>query len=241
MSDPIVLTSGDDGRLDLGFVDAQGPTLLPKSFTRRLPGEPKPGDPVALGDLEAYRYVGLKPKGADAPLTVYTVPTTAGVATVVCSAGAQGAAQPLEDCESVATTLELTGARSFPVGPSDDYAAALGDVFDKLASDTREPQAALDDADTAGAQGAAADRLASAYTEAGGALNDTQVSPADADAHGEIIAAVNSITGAYRRLADAARAGDSGGYASATDAVERAGRGLTRALGSLEELGYSGG
>ena len=172
---------------------------------------------------------------------MYTTPTTAGVATVVCSAGAQAATQPLEECEAVAATLELAGARSFPVGPSEDYARALGDVFDKLASDTREPQAALEDAGTASAQGAAADRLASAYTEAVGVLNDTQVSPADGDAHGEIIDAVNSIAGAYRRLADAAGAGDSGGYASATDAIDRGGRRLTKALGSLEELGYSGG
>ena len=69
MSDPIVLApgSGRQGQLAAGMVAAGGATLLPASFRKLLPEQPAPDDPVTLGDVEAYRYEGLRPEGLDGP------------------------------------------------------------------------------------------------------------------------------------------------------------------------------
>ena len=242
MGDPIVLAAGSppDGRLEAGMVRASGPALLPDAFLRRLPDRPPEGDAVALGDLQAYRYDGLDPRGLDRPVTVYTVPTSEGVATVTCSAGGADATALLGECEGVATTLELAGAEAFPLGPNEDYARALTDTFDQLDSERRDGEAALRRAGTQNAQGEAATRLGRTYADAAGSLARVETSPADARANDRIVLALRGTAAAYERVATAARAGDSGAYADATDAVERGGRRLGRALRSLERLGYSG-
>jgi hypothetical protein len=239
MSDPIVLASGQEGRLEAGLVAAEGPTLLPAGFRKRLPGDLEPGEPVGLGELQAYRYDGLEPNGANRPLTLYTVPTTAGVATIACSASAEAGAAVLDECEAVATTLELSGAEAFALGPDEAYAKSLGEVLEKLSSAREGGEAALGRADTQGAQGAAADRLAGAYAAASRELDDVEVSPADAEANSGILAALGAIAAAYRRLGSAARDGDSGAYAAARDDVDRGGARLERALKDLEALGYA--
>jgi Protein kinase domain len=240
MSDPIVLApgSGRQGQLAAGLVAAAGPSLLPATFTKRLPDQPPPGDPVSLGKIEAYRYEGLRPKGLDGRVTLYTAPTSGGVATIACTARGQ-ATDLLEECEAVATTLELSGVKAFALGPNEAYARSLGGALGKLGSARKSGEAALRSATTQDGQGAAAGRLADAYAAAAQTLARAEVSPADQVANGRIVAALRGVGGAYRRAASAARAGDGGAYAAATDAVRSGGRRLERALGSLEELGYS--
>src|SRR5215210_7483913 len=69
--------------------------LLPAAFlasTGNTPDSPPSRTPVRLATqgLQAWRYPGLQPVGSPQALTVYTVPTSAGVATVAC-AGASAA------------------------------------------------------------------------------------------------------------------------------------------------------
>ena len=237
MAEPIVLFSGDEGRLEGGMVGATGPTLLPASFRARLSGQPE-GDPVALGDLDALRYEGLQPKGANRPVTVYAVPTTEGVATITCSASAASA---LDECEAMATTLELSGAKPFPLGPDDAYAESLAGVFEELDSESAAGETALREAETQDGQGAAATRLARAYAKAAAALADVEVSPRDAQANAAMVAALRTTGRAYKRMGAAARAGDGQAYTAYSGAVERGGKRLERAQGQLEALGYSTG
>ena len=70
------------------------------------------GETVRLGRLEAFRYSNLRPKGFAGELTLYTVPTTGGVATVACTGRAQGT--PLSDCEDVAGSLKVTEGGGVP-------------------------------------------------------------------------------------------------------------------------------
>ena len=86
-----------------------------------------PRQAVQLADykLQAYRYPNLRPSGIDEPVTLFTTPTSAGVATVAC-------VDPGADCEAIANTLKLNAGTAFPVGPSKEYAAGLGKTLGTL-------------------------------------------------------------------------------------------------------------
>ena len=102
-----------------------------------------PRQAVRLADnkLEAYRYPNLRPNGLDQPVTLFTVPTSEGVATVAC-------VDPSADCESIANTLKLNAGTAFPVGPSKEYAAGLGKTLGtldkKVAAGRKALQGAID-------------------------------------------------------------------------------------------------
>ena len=109
---------------------ANNPTLLPVGFLAALGldgGEVPPREAVQLkrGDLQAYRYKTLRPNGLDDAVTLFTVPTSAGIATLAC-------VDPGGDCEAIADTFKLKAGTAFPVGPSKEYAAAVGKVLGGL-------------------------------------------------------------------------------------------------------------
>jgi hypothetical protein len=239
--DPIVLQPQGQrrARLVAGQVPASGPTLLPAPLLARLPGEAPDGEPVRLGRLQALRYEGLAPRGLDGRLQLYAVPADGGVATVACSAPAGAAGQDfLRDCEGVATTLELTGAGAYPLGPSPAYARRLRTVLTTLGRARRSGTARLRRADTPDAQAAAADALETAHLRAARALDDAKVSPADAAANRALTHALEGSALAYQRAAGAARAGDDDAYAAARRALQTEQTELRSALSGLERLGY---
>ena len=94
-------------------------------------------------------------------MTLYTVPTSAGVATVAC-------VDPSADCESIANTLKLNGGKAFPVGPSKEYASTLSKALGGLDKKVQSGRKALQSAKTPKAQAAAAKQLSSAYKSAVG-------------------------------------------------------------------------
>jgi Protein kinase domain len=70
---------------------------------------------VRLGDLDAWRYGGLRPR-ADLVGTGYLVPTARGAVVVVCHAP-RDATGRLGECERAATTLEVGGEQPSPLSP----------------------------------------------------------------------------------------------------------------------------
>jgi hypothetical protein len=239
-SDPIVLEPRDPAgaRAAAGMVRGSGPTLLPASFRDRLGAAPRPDEAVRLGSLNALRYRGLAPEGLDGAATVYAAPTTGGVATVACVAP-QGARDFLADCERVAATLELSGAKPYPLGPSGDYARLLSNTTRELDRVRSAGARRLKAANSAGAQGAAAESLARAYNGASRRLRSAAVSPREQQANARIAAALGAIGAAYDRAASAARGGDGGAYAAAQRAIRRGGARLQRAFRALSQLGYA--
>ena len=223
--------------LTAGSTAAGGATLLPSAFLKRLPSEPE-GEPVRLGEIEAYRYTGLRPRGVDNPLTLYVVPTTGGVATTACSAAAGAPSDLLPTCEQIAATLELSGVKPLPLGPSEDYATALGEALAPLNEARSSQGAELRDAETAAAQARAAKALSRSYGTAGSAVADAPAGPAEREANQELAASLSRLEAEYGRLADAAEAGDSGSYSAASSAVDAAEKRLQRGLTALEQLGY---
>src|SRR4051794_18339711 len=122
------------GVMTTGMVSASDPTLLPTTFKKQLTGPAPKGEPVQLGDLKAYRYTGLKPKNYPQDLTVYTVPTDAGVATVACSASAAQAQSFLPECERSASTLTLSGTKATGLGIPASYVNSVNGAIKTMQS-----------------------------------------------------------------------------------------------------------
>ena len=238
---PVVLAPASGrARLVAGQVAATGPALLPAGLLARLPGGAPDGEPVHLGRLEALRYRNLKPRGLDGSLQLYAVPTTRGVATVACTAPAGPEAASFRgNCESVATSLQLSGAEPYALGPDPAYARTLSATLGKLDRASRPAAARLRRADTPAAQANAAHALERQHLAASRALARARVSPADAGGNATVAAALKAISLAYLRAGDAAKANDSGAYAAAGKALREEQARLKRALAGLERLGYS--
>jgi serine/threonine-protein kinase len=223
-----------DGALTLGMTDANGPTLLPQAFRKRLGEDPTRNDAVRLGELEAYRYRGLKPRGFDRPLTLYVAPTTEGAATVACAGSRTGSRAFLADCESAATSLQLESGRAFALGSDENYTSELKATFARLNRNRRSQTRRLRGASTANGQARSAGRLASSYRGAANELAGVSISPEFAPANARIVRALRGTGSAYQRLAASARRGDDGGYRRAQRQISRAEARLQRALRALE-------
>jgi hypothetical protein len=254
---PLVLTRPRQGRLSAGTVAAAaGPTLLSRSFRARVSGAlPRP-QPVRLGAVQAYRYTGVGVRGLSGTLSVYVAPTSAGVATIVCSDPSGGDRAFQTECARIASTLRLIGVRPYPLGPSPDDASLLSATFGRLRASSRGPLAALAGAKTASAQASASQQLAGIYDAAAGQLSGATLSPMVRDAQGAVVAALHRCAGAYRSAAAAAegaaaipdinatslntaRAKAEAAYGRAAGAVTAASGALSQALRGLSSLGYT--
>jgi serine/threonine protein kinase len=215
---------------------AANPALLPAGFLQALgldAGELPPRAPVQLSrsKLQAFRYANLRPRGLSKAVTIFTVPTSEGVATLAC-------VDPETNCESIANTLKLNAGTAFPVGPSKDYAAALGKTLGGLDKKVAARRAALQGAKTPKAQAAAAGALASAYGGAAKTLAALKVSPADESINSQLSGALKQTGQAYGQLAAAARSGNKSGYAKARTAVQRGEQAVAGAVQGVQTAGY---
>jgi hypothetical protein len=162
---------------------------------------------------------------------VYAVPTTAGVATLAC-------VNAKATCDASANTMALVSAKSFPVGPSQDYAKAVGGALGALKKATKSGQAKLGSAKTPKAQASAAGALSAAYAKAAKALGGLALSPADKLANAQLVTGLKATGKAYGNAAKAAKKNDKKAYAKASKAVG-AGQGtVSKALAGLKSAGY---
>jgi hypothetical protein len=226
---------GKDGgeALVLGAVrkSADNSTLLSTGLIKAAGTLPKK-EAVAIGDgLQAYRYRNMKLAGFERPVTIYAVPTTAGVATIACVA-------PTATCDASANTMQLVSAKSFPVGPSADYAKAVGNAMGALGKATKSGQAKLESAKTPRAQASAAAGLSAAYAKAAKALGGLELSPADTLANQRLVAGLTATSKAYANAAKAARKNKKNAYASAKKAVAAGQKIVSNAMTGLQKAGY---
>jgi len=239
-SPPVALAParGDRVVIVAGPITAAGPTFVPDAFAAGLVGGlPRP-ETVALDAVRALRYEGLRPAGGGRVLDVYAVPTSgAGVVAVACVAS-EAAATLLGQCERVAATLRVPGARPVELRPSAAYGAELTSALTRL-SGRREPALASLGAGRDRAGSAA--RLATAFATAQQTLGGTRPPEAAASVHANVVSGLQSAERAYTRLAAAARAGDAAAYRPAARAAAAGEGAVRRALQDLEILGYAVG
>jgi hypothetical protein len=205
--------------LPAGLIKAAGTTLPEKEAVESENG------------LQGYRYRNVKLAGFDRPVTIYAVPTTEGVVTLACL-GAQST------CDASANTMELVSAKPFPVGPSKDYAKAVGDALGALNRTVKSGQAKLSSAKTPQAQASAARSLSAAYAKAAKALRGLDLSPADQLANAKLVAALTATSKAYANAAKAASKHDKKAYAQASKAVDKGQKAVSDALAGIKSAGY---
>ncbi|MEA2479772.1 MAG: hypothetical protein QOJ07_1694 [Thermoleophilaceae bacterium] len=220
-------------RVLAGIVDAGGASLLPPGFIKSLGAQPNRDDTVKLGDLEAYRYRNIDPGGFTPAVTIYAVPTDKGVATVACEADAAQAAQFMPDCERVASTLQLEGAKAFPLGLGKDYTNLLNGTLKKLGGERDAGKAALRSAKTPAQQAAAAGKVSAAYAAASRALGRASVSPQVKDQNAALVAALGQAAKAWGQVQSGAAKADRGTYLSGERAVKTAEKAIAKALAAL--------
>jgi serine/threonine protein kinase len=222
---------------------AANSTLLPASLlasTGRSPDSAPPRSALRLPaqGLQAWRYDRLRPVGTNSELTVYTVPTSAGVATIVCALPPRLARALRAQCDAIAGTLRLRQATPYPVGASSTYASAINGTVGDLKETTQAEQAGLESAQTLAGQAAAAQALARSYAEAAEALAALDLSPADAGSNAGLVAALRGAAAAYRRAARAAGSGNPDAYRAASAAIPLATARVNSALAGIQAAGY---
>ena len=222
---------------------AANTTLLPAAFLGSM-GQPAGTIPtrsavrLATQQLQAWRYRTLQPSGTDRALTIYAVPTTGGVATLVCAASPAQASAFAAQCEAVAGTLRLTSGRPYPVGPSATYANALNAAIGDLQRAVVTQQASLDAAQTLPGQAAAERALASDYQTAAAQLATLRLSPADRGANHQLVTALQRAGTAYQGAARAATGGNADRYRTASAAIPTAKARVNAALAGVRAAGY---
>jgi hypothetical protein len=221
-----------------GRTTAAGPTLLPAAFVKRLADRPA-AERVRLGAVQALRYRSLRPGRSGPALTVFAIPTSRGAATVACHAPAAAATAFQADCERVAASLKLSGAKAYALGPQAGYARGANRALTALARARARDRRALARARTQGGQSRRAGALATDHDRAADALARLAVSPADAIAHAALVAAIRRARDGYARMARAARRHDAKGFRAGERAVRQGDAELRReALPALKALGY---
>jgi hypothetical protein len=235
---PVALSAATRGTgIVAGRTTAAGPTLLPAAFVNRLADLPA-AERVRLGPVQALRYRGLRPGGSGPALTVFAVATSRGVATIACHAPAAAAAAFEADCERVAASVKLSGAKAYALGPQAGYARGADRALTALARARARDRRALARARTQGGQSRLADALATDHDRAADALARLAVSPADATAHAALVAAIRRAGDGYARMARSARRHDAKGFQAGERAVRDGDAKLRKALSALNDLGY---
>jgi Protein kinase domain len=220
--------------------------LLPPAFLASLgqpAGQLPPRTRVTLpaNQLPAWRYRDLRPLGSPRQMSAYVVPTSLGVATVVCLAAQGGIALPPGECEAIASTLRLLHAKPYPIGPSDAYAAAVTNTLGELQRAVNTHGQALSRARTGPARSSAATALAGDYGRAAKRLAALQVSPADRAANARLVSALQQAGKAYATVARVARTGDTAAYNRARSAAARDEKAVDPAIAAVGAAGYSTG
>jgi hypothetical protein len=215
----------------VGVSRATGPALLDREPLRRLPRPPSRADRWRLGDLSAYRYERVRPRGTRHALTLLVAPTTIGVVTVACTVAQT-------DCMLVAGTLRLRGGRGFPLGPSSRFATTVNATLSLLTRRRHAARADLRNASTSTARADAALKLRRAFAQAAGDLRARRVSPADGDARDAFASSLARAGTAYSHLRQAAEQRDAAAFADACAEVMGAERRVDATRKRFRALGY---
>jgi hypothetical protein len=228
--------SSTGGTVVIGLTTTTDASLLPQTLLASLPSQPRP-QVVSLGGAQYYRYLDLAPQGANGPVSVYALPTTAGTLVGVClKSGA--AASFAGECERVLGTARPTSGSVLALGPSATYAANLNAAMSTLNLVRTSADPRLRGARTPAAQAKAADELAAAHKTAATTVSGLSAGPAQA-ANLNLAAALLSTATAYAALARAATRNDTRGYATAGASLTRAQTELDAAFAQLSRLGYA--
>lgn len=226
-------TGGGTLVADLAGRASRGGGALPDTLRASLTAAPRPGERVALQFVEAVRYRGLRLRGLEYPVTLYSVPTVAGVTAVLCVPTTDPAFTGV--CDRAAATLKVEGSALIPISPAVSYAVAAEAALVVLERRRRRALATMRGASAGSEQSASAATLALAYERAAGALRRAPAAP---PANAAIVRNLQALARRFRALGKGAEAGDAAAYADARRAIRSADRELRSAIAGLRHAGY---
>lgn len=216
-----------------------GKYLLPPAFLARLHGTLSANDAVKLAGGAAYRHRELTVPGLAGPLTLFVMPSTAGVVGVGCVPPPAGHSAFLASCEQAAGTLRLNRAGALPLGPLPGYGRVLAKSVAGLqgAQSTAESLAA---ARTRAGQASLSGSLARAHATAASMLSSATPGPDAATLNAGLVSGLRAAANGYRAMSRAASAGQANNYAAARTNTEQALVGVRNELAGLRAIGYGG-
>lgn len=221
-----------------GISEATGAALLLPRTLRRLDRQPRQDVGERLGNIDAYRYAGMRVRDFAGRVTLFVAPTSIGVLTLVCFTPGRDTAQLRESCRSIARSVRLLRGDSYPLGPSRRYQERINGALASLDGTRRRDRAALVTARTAQGQAVLADRLGAAFAVAHARAGGFGVSPRESGDHRRFLRALKTTSEKYGRLASAARRESRPLYSRAAREVARAERRVRAAMRALGRLGY---
>jgi hypothetical protein len=236
LNDELTLASGDTthAQLVIGTAHPADPGGLPQSLQATLGASPQP-EVVSLGGASFYRYLNITPAGGTVSESIYSLPTTIGTVTAICSADTQSESFTA-NCERVLGTLRLTTGSVLSVGVDPGYALTLNRIIDRLNAVRRSAGSGLRAASVATRVRAAA-ALATAHAAA--ASSARRISGAGVSvANQAVVAALDKSAAAYRALAKAAGTVNVPAYGRAEAQIVTATHALNAAFAQLRSLGY---
>jgi hypothetical protein len=236
LNDELTLASSEakNAQLVIGTAHPTAPGGLPPSLQVALGAQPAP-QIVSLGNANFYRYLNVTPAGKDVSESIYSLPTTIGTVTAICSAGTRSVSFT-SSCERVLGTVRLTSGSVLSLGVDPGYALTLNRIIDRLNSVRRSAGSGLR-AGSARARARAASALATAHAVA--AASARRISGADVSvANQALVAALDLNAAAYKALAKAAGSDDVPGYGRAQAEIVTATHALDAAFAQLRHVGY---
>jgi hypothetical protein len=184
----------------------------------RLSAEATQRAEITLGRLQAWRYSGLEPERGLAAVA-YLAPTSDGSLLVICHARRPVAPARLKECERIASTIALRGARPAALASDGAPARAVSEVMTELRSARQVRRRELAKARRAPEQARAARALAESYRDAADRL---EASPVIEDGvAGGLAESLRAAASAYGELAAAAKDRDRTDYRAATRVIVR--------------------
>jgi hypothetical protein len=216
--------------LVLGTSASAGATLLPARFAA---SDPVVGQTVRLGPMWFYRFANLSQRGDPRPVSVYALPTTAGLVLSVCRPTGN---EVTAACERILGALTLRPGIQMLVS-SPDYARSLSDVIVKLNAARVRAASQIAAARTASAQGRAESRLANAQVRAASVVAALKAGPAEA-ANAALASSLKMTAEAYATMARAASQHDAAAYRAAGSSLAVASAATASALTDLKQFGY---
>jgi len=227
------------GGVVAGRVATAWPSFLPAAFRHRLGRTVPPHDIVRLGELEAFRYPGLRPQGFDGVVTVYAVPEPRATSLIACHAKQLGAPL-LQQCAAIAASVHVTGARPYSLLPSRAYARAFNGAMSNLRAGRSRGLRSIGTAKTRASEAGAATAIAAAYRAALRRVRSASPTPFVRPAHERIAAALRQAMSAYAALASAANTGNQTRYDELRRLVRAREATLSREVSRLRALGFRG-
>ena len=236
LGDELALAADTSKRsmLVIGTQQTTSPSALPPRLAAAVPAATKP-QVVTLGATSFYRYLNLTPQPNMAE-SIYTLPTSVGTITAVCSAPSFTTSFT-SACERALATIKLTTGDVRTIGVDPGYALELNRILGQL-NDVRRSAGPGLRSSKISTRVKAASALATAHAQAATATSHITAGQVSS-ANQALVSALNQSADAYKALAHAAAKQDVSVYGRAEAAVARAGSGLNAAYAQLRQLGYT--